>query len=52
MLFRLSKVPCPDGMYSVGGAKFNCTACLAGNACPYAASAPVPCTGGKFMSAL
>ena len=37
-------------MYSLGGAKFNCTACIAGSACPYAASAPVACTGGKVSS--
>lgn len=40
-------VPCPAGMYSLGGRFENCTACPAGNACPDPAGAPVACTGGK-----
>lgn len=49
IMFRLSKVPCPAGMFSLGGSTFNCTACRAGTACPYAASTPVACTGGKAL---
>lgn len=40
-------VPCPAGMYSLGGRFENCTACPAGSACPDPAGAPVACTGGK-----
>lgn len=40
-------VPCPAGMYSLGGRFENCTVCPAGNACPDPAGAPVACTGGK-----
>lgn len=39
-------VPCPTGMYSLGGASINCTECPAGFACPIASSSPITCTGG------
>ena len=39
-------VRCPGGMYSLGGAILNCTACPPGYACPNVASSPVPCIGG------
>ena len=41
-------VPCPAGMYSLGGRFDNCTACPAGSACPDPAGAPVSCTGGNY----
>ena len=40
-------IPCPSGMYSLGGAYLNCTECPAGYACPNAASSPMLCSGGK-----
>ena len=48
-LFHFSNppVPCPAGMYSLGGKFENCTACPAGSACPDPAGVPVSCTGGK-----
>ena len=49
ILSRIPKMPCPAGMFSVGGAVLNCTACRSGTACPFEASSPVACTGGKLI---
>ena len=48
-MFSNPPVPCPAGMYSLGGRFENCTACPAGNACPDPAGAPVACTGGIHL---
>ena len=47
LIYSNPPVPCPAGMYSLGGKFDNCTACPAGSACPDPAGAPVACTGGK-----
>ena len=47
LIYSNPPVPCPAGMYSLGGKFDNCTACPAGSACPDPAGAPVGCTGGK-----
>lgn len=46
--YSYSPVPCPKGMYSLGGASTNCTECPAGFECPSAVSNPISCTGGMF----
>ena len=42
-------IPCPAGMYSLGGAHLNCTQCPAGFACASASSSPLPCEGGMVF---
>ena len=49
LLFSNPPVPCPTGMFSLGGRFENCTACPAGSACPDPAGAPVACTGGNKL---
>lgn len=43
---RYSPVPCPKGMFSLGGASTNCTECPPRFECPSAVAIPVACTGG------
>ena len=49
LLFSNPPIPCPTGMFSLGGRFENCTACPAGSACPDPTGKPEPCTGGNKL---
>lgn len=42
-------IACPAGMYSLGGATNNCTACPSGYECPSSAASPIACDGGMVF---
>ena len=50
LIYSNPPVPCPAGMYSLGGEFYNCTACPAGKACPNPAGAPMDCVNGKTFN--